>query len=286
MGALIMPAFDTPGPLRATIEVPLGGVRISAGDRATTAVDVLPSDATNDDDRRAAELTRVEYANGHLVVKAPKPRVRLGRSSGGSVEVAVELPAGSRVQAFGQAADFDCDGALGDCRIVTGLGHIRLDSTAALNAQSGSGDIGVDRVTGSAEVKTGSGAVRIRELGGSAVIRNSNGDTWIGAAGGNLRLKAANGDVAVDVARASVVAKTANGDVRVGDVARGSVVLETHMGDVEVGIREGTAAWLDVNASAGRVHNALAAAEAPESSAEAVRVRARTSIGDIVIRRP
>jgi hypothetical protein len=85
---------------------------------------------------------------------------------------------------------------------------------------------------------------------------------------------------------ASVGAKSANGDVRLGDVARGSVVLETRLGDLEVGIREGATAWLDVRAAAGRVHNALEAAAAPEPAAETVEVRARTTAGDVVIRRP
>ena len=128
--------------------------------------------------------------------------------------------------------------------------------------------------------------MRLRELDGSAVIKNSNGDTWVGVAAGDLRLNAANGDIAVDRAHAGVGAKTANGDVRLGEVVRGSVVLETTIGDLEVGIREGTAAWLDVNSQSASVHNALEAADAPEASAETVEVRARTSVGDIVIRRP
>jgi hypothetical protein len=74
--------------------------------------------------------------------------------------------------------------------------------------------------------------------------------------------------------------------VRLGEVVRGSVVLETRLGDLEVGIPEGTAAWLDLRAAAGKVHNALDAAEAPERSAETVEVRARTSAGSVVIRRP
>ena len=98
------------------------------------------------------------------------------------------------------------------------------------------------------------------------MIKNSNGDTWVGSAGGDLRVKAANGNIAVDLAQASVVAKSANGDVRLGEVVRGSVVLETAIGDLEVGIREGTAAWLDVNARAGKVHNTLEASGAPEAS--------------------
>jgi hypothetical protein len=70
-----------------------------------------------------------------------------------------------------------------------------------------------------------------------------------------------------------------------GDVERGSVVLVTRAGDVEVGIREGTAAWLDVRTGVGTVHNALESAGEPAPSADTVEVLARTSAGDIVIRR-
>jgi benzoylformate decarboxylase len=88
--------------------------------------------------------------------------------------------------------------------------------------------------------------VRRPWLDGTAVVKSSSGDTWIGVAEGELRANAANGSIAVDVAHGGVVAKSDTGDVWVGEVVRGSVVLETKLGDVEVGIREGTAAWLDV----------------------------------------
>jgi DUF4097 and DUF4098 domain-containing protein YvlB len=281
-----MPTFDTPAPISATIALAHGDVRITAGDTATTIVKVEPGDASNDEDRRAAEQTRVEYANRQLLVKAPKLRSWLPRSTGGEVHVTIELPARSSVHGSAALGDFHCDGPLDDCRIKTGIGRIQLDEAATLNLKTGIGDITVDRATGHTDVTAGSGDVRVRELDSSAVIKNSNGDTWIGTAGGDLRVKAANGNIAVDESRASVGAKSANGDVRLGDVVRGSVVLETQLGDLEVGIREGTAAWLDVRANAGRVHNALESGEAPESPAEAVEVRARTSAGDVVIRRP
>jgi hypothetical protein len=285
MGAL-MPTFDTPQPIAATIDVVVGDVRISAGDRGATVVDVRPSDPSNDEDVTAAERTRVEYATGQLLVKAPKLRSWLPRSSGGSIDVTIELPAGSHVHGAGQMTDFRCAGALGDCRIKTGIGQILLDSADAPRLRVGIGDIGVGRAAGHAEITAGSGEVRVRELEGSAAIKNSNGDTWVGVAYGDLRVNAANGSIAVDVAHGGVVAKSANGDVRLGDVARGAVVLETRLGDLEVGIREGTAAWLDVRAGAGRVHNGLDAAEAPEPSTDTVEVRARTTAGSVVIRRP
>jgi hypothetical protein len=279
--------FETPEPISATIVVVLGDVRISASDRDTTTVEVQPSDASNGEDRKAAEQTVVECANGRLLVKAPKS-LRSWRpgSTGGSVDVTVELPEGSRLHGSGQLADFHCDGRLGECRITTGVGRIRVDRAAKLSLKSGTGDISVDRATGDAEVTAGSGEVRLRELDAAAVIKNSNGDTWVGDVRGHARFKAANGSIAVDHAEASVVAKTANGDVRLGEVARGSVVLETSAGDLEVGIGEGTAAWLDVSSRLGRIHNALQSAPAPGPSAETVEVRARTSLGDIVVRRP
>jgi hypothetical protein len=281
-----MPTFDTPEPITATIELTMGDVRITAGDRSATVVEVQPTDASNDEDVKAAALTRVEYANEQLLVKAPRLRSWLPRRDGGSIDLTIELPAGSQLHGAGQLADFHCDGRLGDCRIKTGLGDIQLDRGGTLSLKSGTGDITVDHATGHAEVKAGSGDVRLRELEASAEVKNSNGDTWIGEAGGELRVNAANGSIAVDVAHAGVGAKSANGDVRLGDVARGSVVLETKIGDLEVGIREGTAAWLDVSASAGKVHNALDAADAPEPSSETVEVRARTVVGNVVIRRP
>ena len=281
-----MPSFDTAGPISATIDVVVGDVRISAGDGAAAVIDVRPSDASNAEDVKAAEQTRVEYANEHLLVKAPKLRSWLPRGAGGSIDVTIELPSGSHVRGSGQMTDFSCDGRLGDCRIKTGIGQIQLDEVETPNLKTGIGAIGLERASGHAEMTAGSGDVRVGELGATAVIKNSNGDTWVGSAAGDLRIHAANGSIAVDLARASVVAKSSNGDVRLGEVARGSVVLETALGDLEVGIPDGVPAWLDVRAAAGRVQNTLDAADAPDPSAESVEVRARTSAGNVVIRRP
>jgi DUF4097 and DUF4098 domain-containing protein YvlB len=142
----------------------------------------------------------------------------------------------------------------------------------------------VDRIAGRAEI-TGSGQVRIRQIDGGAVIKNLNGVTWIGDIKGDLRCNAANGDITIDRALSAVMAKTANGAVRIGEVMRGSVELGTAYGELEVGIREGTAALLDVRSQFGSVRNLLTASDGPEPSDQRVEVRARTSFGDIVIRR-
>jgi hypothetical protein len=67
--------------------------------------------------------------------------------------------------------------------------------------------------------------------------------------------------------------------------AGGALDLATSYGTVEAGIRENTPAWLDLESSAGKVRNLLTPSDAPDDSEQPVRVRARTSYGDIVVRR-
>jgi hypothetical protein len=279
-----MPTFDTPQPISVSIEIPMGGVRLTGGDRTTTAVDVRPRDPADEADVRAARATRVEYDDKRLLVRGPKQGFRLGRR-GGSIDVAIELPAGSHVEGLAGLGDIDCDGRLGDCRLRTGHGRIRVDHAATLSVKTGRGDIDVEVATGHADIATSSGDVRVRALDHTGVVKSSNGDTWVGTAAGDLRVGTANGSIAVDHARTNVGAKTANGDVRLGEVVRGSVVLRTQAGDLEIGIREGTAAWLDLSAVAGRVRNDLDAADAPDPAAPKVEVSARTTVGDVTIRR-
>jgi DUF4097 and DUF4098 domain-containing protein YvlB len=117
------------------------------------------------------------------------------------------------------------------------------------------------------------------------VVKNSTGDTWIGEVTGDLRVNAAHGMISVDRARASVAAKTAFGDVRLGEVERGAVLAESGFGRVEVGIRDGVAAWLDLSTRFGNVESDLDSSEQPEPGEDAVDVCARTTYGDIVVRR-
>jgi DUF4097 and DUF4098 domain-containing protein YvlB len=280
-----MPTFDTPEPISAVIDLVVGDARITASDRGDTVVEIRPSDASHDQDVRAAEQTRVEYAAGRLLVRAPRQRSLSIFGKPGSIDVTIDLPAGSHVHGDASVAAVHGAGRLGECRVKTAAGDIQLEDTGPLDLNTGAGAISVDRVAGPAEVSTGSGRVRLREIDGTAVIKNSNGDSWVGEVAGDLRVNAANGNISVDHANADVNASTANGDVRVGGVRRGSASLKTSFGEIEVGIQAGTAARLDVHTEFGHIRNRMDASEGPGPSDETVEVRARTSYGDIVIHR-
>ena len=279
-----MPTYDTPEPIVATIESVAGHVWISASDRTDTVIDVRPANESEEVDVRAAEQTRVEYANGHLLVKAPKSKIRSLFGRPASIDVTVELPSDSRVDAKA-SANVQSEGRLGECSFETAAGSIRLGQTGRLKLRTAAGDVSVARSVGHTDVTTSSGKIWIGGIDGTAVVKTSNGDIALGEVTGDVRLNTANGDITVERALATVGAKTAYGNVRIGEVVRGSVVLDTGFGELELGVREGTAAWLDVSSKFGSVRSDLAAADAPGPSDETVDVRARTGFGDIVIRR-
>ncbi|MFF9700222.1 DUF4097 family beta strand repeat protein [Streptomyces sp. SID4946] len=276
-----MPAFDTPEPISVTAHVGAGSVRFIASDRPDTVVEVLPG-GKRGRDVRAAEQTEVTYANGELSVRT-KERTFIGPT--GTVEVTVELPTGSRVDVGGSWVQVFGEGGLGEARVKTSVGDVRLDAAGPLKVTVSHGSISIDRVAGGAEITTSSGSLRIGTVNGPAVLKNSHGSTVVGVVTGELRVNGANGDIDIECAEGDVVATTAHGTLRAAEVVRGSVQLETSYGAIEVGVREGTAAWLDVSSERGHVRNTLTASGAPEQSEEAVKVRARTRYGNIDVRR-
>jgi hypothetical protein len=278
--------FDTPRPISVAVELGVGDIRIVASDRTDTIVEVRPSDPDEKGDATAAGQTRVEYADGRLLIKAPKGWRQYSLWGGGdAIDVRIALPAGSQVRGQTAVGALRSVGRLGECHFKTGLGEIQLDIAGPLQLRTGSGDISVDRAVGPAELTTGTGMVQVGAIDGAGVIKNSNGDTRIGEVSGDLRVNAANGSISVDRAQATVAAKNANGDIRLGEVSRGVVVAQTGRGNVDVGIREGVAAWLDLHTNFGAAQSFLDDAEPPDPGAETVEVRARSSLGDIFIRR-
>jgi DUF4097 and DUF4098 domain-containing protein YvlB len=261
-----MPTFDTPDPIRARIDLSAGTVRVHATPRSDTVVEVRPGDDRSAAARQAAFDTRVEFADGTLVVRSPRRARLLFFNTGPSVEVDVSLPERSAVDISTTAGDVECDGLLGDVTVNCRYGGIGVDSAGRVRAGTATGDITLRHVDTSAEASTAYGEIRI------------------GDAEGDLRLSSACGDITVDQALGSVGANTKYGEIRVHEAVRGSLDLETAYGGIRTGVRRGTAAWLDVAAASGTVRNSLSATDGPDDAEDTLRIHARTAYGDIVIR--
>ncbi|MEU6748515.1 DUF4097 family beta strand repeat-containing protein [Spirillospora sp. NPDC046719] len=280
-----MPTFDTPEPITADIDVYGGQVRINASERTDTVVEVRPSDPSAEASVQAAERTVVECSGGRLLVKGPKPKgLKYVLPWRGSIEVTIDLPAGSRLEAK-VAAEVVATGALGETVVHSSIGDVRLEETGPLDAKTSTGDITVDRVTGQAEAATSTGSIRIGAIDGTGTVKASTGSITLGEVTGDLQLKTGTGDVTVGRTLAGLTVKTAHGRIRIGEAVSGTVRLETGHGKVGVGIAEGTAAWLDLHSKNGVVRSTLTAAEGPEPSDAVVEVHAHTNWGDIDVHR-
>ncbi|MFJ7249552.1 DUF4097 family beta strand repeat-containing protein [Kitasatospora sp. NPDC098652] len=179
-----MQKFATPAPVSAVLDIPAGRIRLIAADRADTVVEVRPADAGKSRDVKAAERVEVGYADGVLRVETPEAANRLLGNSG-SVEVTVQLPAGSRVDATAALAEFRGVGRLGDVAIEAAQGTVKLDETAGACLDLQAGDIAVGRLGGPAEIRTRKGDLRITEaVQGAVTLRTEYGQIEVGAARG------------------------------------------------------------------------------------------------------
>ena len=179
-----MQTFDTLTPISAVLDIPAGRVQFIAADRADTTVEVLPADASKGHDVKLAERTTVEYGDGVLRIETPAPKNRILGSSG-SIEVTIQLPAGSGIEAKAASAEFRGVGRLGDVAFEGAHGAIKLDEAASVRLTALAGDVSVGRLGGPAEISTAKGDIRIAEaVRGTVVLRTQAGDVSVGAAHG------------------------------------------------------------------------------------------------------
>ncbi|MFF8597075.1 DUF4097 family beta strand repeat-containing protein [Streptomyces sp. NPDC015220] len=179
-----MRKFDTPTPVAAVLDIPAGHIRIIASGRADTTVEVLPADASRSRDAQTAEQTTVTHADGVVRIEAPAAKNRVLGASG-SLEVTVQLPAGSRVVAKAAGAELRGVGRLGDVTFEGAQGAVKLDEAESARLTLAAGDIRVGRLSGSAEISTLKGDLHIAEaVRGTVTLRTDQGDIAVGAARG------------------------------------------------------------------------------------------------------
>ncbi|MCG6494749.1 DUF4097 family beta strand repeat-containing protein [Kitasatospora sp. A2-31] len=177
-----MQKFDTTAPIAAVLDIAAGRIQVVAADRADTVVEVRPADASKGRDVKAAEQTTVEYRDGVLRIETPDGK-SLGPS--GFVEVTVQLPVGSHVEARTAAAEFHGVGRLGDVAFDGAQGAVRLDEAASARLALQAGDITVGRLTGPAHLSTQKGDIAVAEaVRGTVELHTQAGNLAVGAAPG------------------------------------------------------------------------------------------------------
>ncbi len=179
-----MQQFATPTTITTHLNIPAGRIQLIAADRTDTTVQILPADPSKSRDVKAAEQIKVAYDDGVLRIEAPEPTNRLLGNSG-SVEVTVQLPAGSRIEGTSGAAELRGVGRLGEVAFEGGYRSVKLDEAASAQLAAHDANVTVGRLTGPADISTQRGDIEITEaVTGAVTLRTQQGDITIGAASG------------------------------------------------------------------------------------------------------
>ncbi|MFW6640853.1 DUF4097 family beta strand repeat-containing protein [Nocardiopsis algeriensis] len=177
-----MHEFPTPTPVTAVLDIPAGRIRLIAADRTDTTVEILPADPTRSRDVQAAQQVTATHGNGVLRIEAPPAPNRL-LGARGAVEVTVQLPTRSHVEATAAHAELRGVGRLGDVTFTGQQATVELDETLSAHLTTQAGDISVGRLGGPARISTLKGDIRIAQATqGTVTLSTDSGDISISAA--------------------------------------------------------------------------------------------------------
>src|SRR5215207_651760 len=134
-----MPVFDTPEPISVTVELGVGDLRVVAGDRADTVVEVPAG----------------SHLRGEAGVAALRCQGRLGECHFKTGLGDIQLDQADAVQLRTGMGDVAVERAGGDAEVSTGSGSLRvgrIDGAAVV--KSSNGDIWIGEVAGNLRANT------------------------------------------------------------------------------------------------------------------------------------
>lgn len=277
-----MYTFNTPDPVNLQVELSRGLVRIIAEDCQTTRIELTPIDgdfaaqALID----AAEVTQDGNA---IQVKVPPPQRGFLRGFGGKVLVTIHLPTGSRGMIRVHSASVEAQGRLGDLRVHSASGRIRIEDAGAVEAYTGSGEIRIGHASGPCDARTGSGPVEIESAAGETRLTSNSGAVTVGKAAGALKATTGSGEVKVGRTGPEADLFAASGRVTVDLAGPGRLRARTASGEVRIGVTRGLPTWLDVRTTSGAVRSRLEASSPPGEGEDHLKLVVHTTSGGVVL---
>ena len=263
--------FDVQGPVEIDVRLTSGDIEVDPTADGRVEVELIAHD---EESQRLVDNARIELnPHGHrptIVVDVPQKR---GFSLNRSVEA--ESSAGSAARTTPA------------CRSAPSRPTSRRAArSAALNIQTASGDIDIDRVSGGVNVKSASSDFSAREIGGGVNIQTASGDIDLSVARGPVNVTSVSGDISIGEAYDNVNANSVSGDQDHGAVMQGVVAAHSVSGDVTIAVRRGSKAFLDCTTVSGDTVSELElSSDAPAGDGPLVEIRAKTVSGDIRITR-
>jgi DUF4097 and DUF4098 domain-containing protein YvlB len=278
-----MYTFETPEPTTVVVRAGAGHVTVTTGDTQRTTVELTALNAAGED---AVAEARVEQQQHAVVVDIPRRlRSSLFRPPP-SIAIEITCPHGTVIDAKADSADLTAIGSYAEAILTTGSGEVSVDDvTGTAKLKSGSGGVNAGRIGTALVVTTGSGDVSVDDSAHVTTVTVGSGDIRIGEVSGEAVTRTGSGDIEVDRLGGTLLTKSGSGDVVVRRARSGSLKATGASGSISIGVDQGTAAWLDVSTLTGRVSQELEQTGAPTDGQQRVEITAHTVSGDLRVHR-
>jgi hypothetical protein len=141
--------------------------------------------------------------------------------------------------------------------------EITTPANTMLVAETGSGDLQLSNINGTARAHTGSGSIHAEKLGPGSRLETGSGSIDANGLKGSTTLQTGSGGIHAQLSsKGDVIAGTGFGDIKLADV-QGAVKAETGSGTIEISGQPTTAPWKletgsgDISLKLGNAHFTL-----------------------------
>src|SRR5690625_4703543 len=183
--------FPVNGPIAVHITQHSGDVVVTAAETDEIHVDVRAANNRTESADLVATTT-VEQRTGMLTITVPRSSV-LGISSG-AVDIEVTVPIHSDAVIGSGSGDSELRGEFSVVSLTTGSGDLTADRMVEGRLNAGSGTLRV-REVGDVWAKTGSGDVWIDRASGTVTVGTGSGDVHLGDAGATNTISVSSGEI-------------------------------------------------------------------------------------------
>jgi hypothetical protein len=216
---------------------------------------------------RSGDVTIRTGAAGNIVISG-KIHVEDRWLSGGRKDTVAQLEKNPPVQQNGATVkidyvpfheisiDYDITVPAGTTvRAESGSGNLTAEGLqAGFEGRTGSGDVRLERITGTTHVQSGSGNITARSLAGPYDVNASSGDIRIEqTAAGDAKARTGSGNVEIQGADGGVRAETGSGNVHVEGKPASSWYVKTGSGNAELRLPNDAGFDLDVSTGSGTI---------------------------------
>ena len=198
------------------------------------------------------------------------------------IDYQIEVPPHTEARVESGSGDIGIQGISGPVIAHTGSGEVVLERIGGeADIKTGSGDAEVKGIEGELGITTGSGDVYVEEVGDDVKIKTGSGDVRVRGVAGDLQVTAGSGDLALRGISGDVEVRTGSGDIHLdSDLPSGKTWrLRTGSGDVELVLPRGTEFRLAAESEFGEVES-----DFPPSPQAASSVEVKAGSGDISIK--